>query len=74
MERLLGILIGLVIAGAVIGGVLTLVGGTLLAGVAAVASLPLVFPMTTAAVVVVVALLWWRRRRKMRRWRRDRES
>lgn len=70
MERLAGILIGLVIAGAIVGGVLTLVGGTLLAALTAVASLPLAFPMTTAAVAIVLAVLWLKHRRTQRQQRR----
>ena len=72
MERLAGILIGLVIAGAIVGGILTLVGGTLLAALTAVASLPLAFPMTTAAVAIVLAVLWLKHRRTQRQQgRRD---
>lgn len=70
MERLAGILIGLVIAGVIVGGVLMLVGGTLLAALTAVASFPLAFPMTTAAVAIVLAVLWLKHRRTQRQQRR----
>lgn len=73
MERLVGILIGLVIAGLLIGGLLMLVGGSLLAAFTAAAALPLAFPMTLSALAVVIAVLWLKHRRDRRRQRRHRD-
>lgn len=69
MQRLIGILVGLAIAGALLAGLAALLGGGLLAVFATLVSLPVVFPLTTTAAVLVLAVLWVRHRRAQRRSR-----
>lgn len=71
MQNLLGIIVGLAIAAVALGGLALLIGGSVVAAVTAVASLPVVFPLTTTAVAVVLGVLWLRHRREQRRHRRN---
>ena len=68
MERALGLLIGLIVGGAVLAVVVVLFGGAVVSAVTAVLLFPLAFPLTTAAVVLAIGgMVLWHKVRKRRR-------
>ncbi|MGJ3258865.1 MAG: hypothetical protein ACFE0S_04605 [Rhodospirillales bacterium] len=67
MERTLGYLIGIVVAGAILLGLALAFGGVIIGLVSALLAFPLAAPMTTSALVVALAIGYLAYRRKKRR-------
>ena len=65
MERVLGYLIGGVVALGLLVGLGAIFGGAIIAGLSAAVTFPIAAPMTTLALIVVVflAFIVWRRKR-----------